>query len=315
MVGDDALLDALLEASPDGIVLCDARLAPVRVGAAARWLVAADGRWASGAPAAACREAAALALDRKGVATVCFDDAGRRWDARAAPVAHATVAACVTVRPTETTERDAVLRAAHDLKAPLHAIHGFATLLTRSDALSAGSAEAARTISAETQRLRGALGRLLEQVRTGGAGDSVGPCAAREEGRGVGLAAVAREMVARFGASAGLRGVRLTCDAETGERAAIDETGARTILENLVTNALAAAPDGGSVRLTVEAGAPGAVTCRVADDGPGIPEAELERIFEPYVRLAPRERDGEGGTGLGLAIARAVAVAAGGTLT
>lgn len=57
-----------------------------------------------------------------------------------------------------------------------------------------------------------------------------------------------------------------------------------------------------------------AVTLDVEDDGPGIPEAELERVFEPYVRLEHSRARHTGGSGLGLAIARAVARAHGGTL-
>jgi signal transduction histidine kinase len=53
----------------------------------------------------------------------------------------------------------------------------------------------------------------------------------------------------------------------------------------------------------------------IRDEGPGIPEAELEKVFEPFYRLeASRNRD-TGGTGLGLTIARSIAEAHGGTLS
>jgi len=52
----------------------------------------------------------------------------------------------------------------------------------------------------------------------------------------------------------------------------------------------------------------------VDDQGPGIPEAERERIFEPFTRLSGITRHGSGGTGLGLAIARRIADAHGGTI-
>ena len=52
---------------------------------------------------------------------------------------------------------------------------------------------------------------------------------------------------------------------------------------------------------------PEAVCIRIEDRGPGIPAAERERVFEPYVRLDPSRAKHTGGTGLGLAIARAVA--------
>ena len=58
----------------------------------------------------------------------------------------------------------------------------------------------------------------------------------------------------------------------------------------------------------------GELVIRVSDDGPGIPEELLERVFEPFYRLnSSRSRD-TGGAGLGLSIARDIAQAHGGTL-
>jgi signal transduction histidine kinase len=54
---------------------------------------------------------------------------------------------------------------------------------------------------------------------------------------------------------------------------------------------------------------------RVQDDGPGIPEAEREKVFEPFYRLEPSRSRATGGTGLGLAVARNVARMHGGELT
>jgi signal transduction histidine kinase len=80
-------------------------------------------------------------------------------------------------------------------------------------------------------------------------------------------------------------------------------------LTNLITNAI---KFGGSAQVLLEDGAE--LRVRVRDPGPGIPAAELERVFEPFYRLeSSRNRDG-GGTGLGLTIARDIAQAHGGTL-
>lgn len=57
------------------------------------------------------------------------------------------------------------------------------------------------------------------------------------------------------------------------------------------------------------------VTITVRDEGPGIPEEEVERVFEPFHRLEGSRNRETGGTGLGLAIARSVAEAHGGSLT
>jgi signal transduction histidine kinase len=53
----------------------------------------------------------------------------------------------------------------------------------------------------------------------------------------------------------------------------------------------------------------------VADDGPGLPEDLLERVFEPFFRAEPSRNRETGGSGLGLASARAVARAHGGEVT
>jgi len=82
-------------------------------------------------------------------------------------------------------------------------------------------------------------------------------------------------------------------------------------LSNLVNNAL---QYGQRAAITVAA-APGWLTLTIRDHGPGIPEAELERVFEPFYRLeSSRSRD-TGGVGLGLSIARNIARAHGGELT
>lgn len=83
----------------------------------------------------------------------------------------------------------------------------------------------------------------------------------------------------------------------------------RRCLANLIDNACRYG--GGTVDVTLADG-PAAVEIRIEDRGPGIPEAERERVFEPYVRLEASRARHTGGAGLGLAIARAVARAHGG---
>ncbi|HSC46815.1 MAG TPA: ATP-binding protein [Gammaproteobacteria bacterium] len=84
----------------------------------------------------------------------------------------------------------------------------------------------------------------------------------------------------------------------------------RRCLDNLVGNALRY---GGRAVLKVEE-EPEQIRIRIHDPGPGIPEAELERVFEPYYRLESARSQAGGGTGLGLSIARNIAEMHGGTL-
>lgn len=82
-------------------------------------------------------------------------------------------------------------------------------------------------------------------------------------------------------------------------------------LENLVSNALTYG--GGAEVALLEEG--GHVAVSVSDNGPGIPDAMLERVFEPYFRLESSRNRSSGGTGLGLTIARNMALLNNGELT
>jgi two-component system OmpR family sensor kinase len=90
-------------------------------------------------------------------------------------------------------------------------------------------------------------------------------------------------------------------------------------LRNLLSNAIDhTEPGGGLVRLAVEplAGSPhGGVRFTVQDDGPGIPEDQLERVFDRFHRTDSARDRASGGTGLGLAIVRAIAEAHGGRVS
>ena len=79
---------------------------------------------------------------------------------------------------------------------------------------------------------------------------------------------------------------------------------------NLIDNAV---KYGSRATITV-ADSPHELTILVCDAGPGIPEAELERVFEPFHRLEGSRNRATGGSGLGLTIARNIARAHGGEL-
>jgi signal transduction histidine kinase len=84
----------------------------------------------------------------------------------------------------------------------------------------------------------------------------------------------------------------------------------RRCLTNLIANAV---KFGSRVSVVIEDGA--ALVVRIRDEGPGIPEEELERVFEPFYRLESSRNRDTGGTGLGLSIARDVVQAHGGSLS
>ena len=86
-------------------------------------------------------------------------------------------------------------------------------------------------------------------------------------------------------------------------------------LRNLARNAIEHTAEGtGVVRLDVARSGPDRIRFAVVDDGPGIPPAERERIFERFHRTDPARTRLAGGAGLGLAIVRAIAEAHGGSV-
>lgn len=127
-------------------------------------------------------------------------------------------------------------------------------------------------------------------------------------------------LASRLDAMAGLEGIEdvdlLALVAEEGARSGADVSGdpvtirgdprlLRRLARNLLENARRHAPDA-PAEASVRARAEGGALLRVADRGPGVPESERERIFEPFYRLPASERQ-ESGSGLGLALVRSIA--------
>ncbi|MET9962480.1 HAMP domain-containing sensor histidine kinase [Streptomyces sp. NPDC006326] len=126
----------------------------------------------------------------------------------------------------------------------------------------------------------------------------------------VALADLARE------AARSRRGDRVPVDVDITADATV--RGSTLWLSRLVTNLLDNAQRHADrrVRLTLRVdGAGSAAVLEVCDDGPGIPAADRERVFERFTRLDDARSRDQGGSGLGLAIARDIATRLGGSLT
>lgn len=95
--------------------------------------------------------------------------------------------------------------------------------------------------------------------------------------------------------------------------AKVDPLRFQQVVRNVLANALKFSPEGASIDLDATLGADGLISISVRDRGPGIPPAELEKIFEAFVQSS-KTKDGSGGTGLGLAICRKIVEAHGGRI-
>jgi two-component system sensor histidine kinase KdpD len=201
------------------------------------------------------------------------------------------------------TVKTAVLRAvSHDLRSPLTAIRAASDGL-RDDALSLSDSDRGElldTIQVEVRRLEHVVDDLLALSRL-----QAGAVASHPEVWTV------DEIV--FGAldetaSPARVQVALPPDAPP---VLVDAVQVRRILVNLVSNALKFSPADSPVAIRVTRTRK-EVIIRIVDQGSGIPESELEHVFEPFYRGAPHQD--QTGTGLGLAIARGFAEANGARL-
>lgn len=102
--------------------------------------------------------------------------------------------------------------------------------------------------------------------------------------------------------------------APAAHHARVDPERIRSVLNNLLENALRySLPDSGPIRVSVEIAGAGS-RIRVEDEGPGIPAEDLPRLFEPFFRVDRSRSRSTGGYGLGLALCRRIMEAHGGTI-
>jgi len=179
-----------------------------------------------------------------------------------------------------------------------------AEVLQREGLVREGGVPLADDIVAEADR----LGRLVEDLLTLAAADARGLTVALAP---VDLAALARETARNAAALAANRGVSISVDAERPVAVVGDHDRLIQLALILIDNAITHSPRGGVV--TVAAATSGRrATLVVSDQGPGVPEADRARIFEPFTRLPAGRQERTPGAGLGLAIGARIAEAHGG---
>jgi two-component system OmpR family sensor kinase len=148
------------------------------------------------------------------------------------------------------------------------------------------------------------LQRLLDQLLTAASGDHVPAPSIRRSL--VDVAALAEK--AGHAARLAYPHHPITIEAAGPLPVRVDPLAISRILGNLLDNAAAYSPQGAAIRLTARRDG-GHALVAVQDQGPGIPLADRDRIFQRHVRLNPPSASNRGGLGLGLYIARRLATA------
>ncbi|MFI9484862.1 sensor histidine kinase [Promicromonospora sp. NPDC052451] len=221
-------------------------------------------------------------------------------------------------REVELRRRELVAWVSHDLRTPLAAVRALAEALE--DGVGPADEHVSR-ILAENRRMTTMVDDLLALSRL----QSPATSPHREP---VAVADLASDAVAAAQPLADAGGVVLAWDVAEPVVTALDARDVGRALENLLVNAVRHTGSGGTVRVTVSRvdvraadGTPGdAVAIAVEDECGGIPEADLDRVFEAGWRgtgaRTPNRADTPGsGAGLGLSIVRGVAEAHAGTAT
>ena len=218
-------------------------------------------------------------------------------------LAHSFNTMAASLESTERRRLQLVGDVAHELRTPIATLDGYLEGLE--DGVIKPSDPTWKLLRGETSRLARLVNDLQELWRA----------EARQLPLSVAPVDVESELRAateRFATLAQEQGIEIRAAVEPGQltvRADVERLG--QILDNFLSNAVRHSPTGSVVTL---AGAMerGAVAISVTDQGPGLTEEQVERVFERFYRVDPSRSRALGGSGIGLAIARALAEAMGG---
>jgi two-component system, OmpR family, sensor kinase len=193
-------------------------------------------------------------------------------------------------RASDAATRRFLADASHELRTPIAALQASVETLLREQPERPERDRLEAAVARDSER----LGRLVNDLL------GLARLEAHPTRAPVDLAAIARPLVEEAHARASQAEITLRADADTTVRG--DPDALERVLRNLIDNALAAIQPTGRIDVHLRR-RNGYVQALVADDGPGVPEDQRQRIFERFVRLDP----GKPGHGLGLAIAQRIA--------
>jgi signal transduction histidine kinase len=195
--------------------------------------------------------------------------------------------------------------AAHDLKNPLTVVIGSAELLRLIEDAGQREQLIGKIIGSSTKMLQ-LIKNLLDAnaIEEGRFASGIERCDLQE---------LMRECVHENGATSARKEIRLELETVAPCWAMADRPGALQVLDNLVSNALKFSPAKTTVHLSATTNGPIALLA-IRDEGPGISEEDLKKMFGKFMRLSARPTGGESSNGLGLSIVKRLAERMSGTV-
>jgi two-component system, OmpR family, sensor kinase len=192
----------------------------------------------------------------------------------------------------------------HELRSPLARMRLAVGLARRP---TADSGRQLDRLEREIERLDDLISQVLKLARLNGTDAPI-------EREPVDVDEMIEEIVHDANFEGAAKGCRISVEGNAGRTVNGNRELLRSAIENVLRNAVRYSPPGAPVEVAVERG-DGGLAVSIRDRGPGVPAADLERIFEPFFRVAEsRDRD-SGGEGIGLAITSQVMRAHGGSAT
>jgi two-component system phosphate regulon sensor histidine kinase PhoR len=201
------------------------------------------------------------------------------------------------LRRADQIRRDFVANVSHELRTPLTAIRGYVEALSDGDASYEEQQRFLDIIARHTQRMERLVKDLLRLARLDAGQETVDLIACDTR-------SLADAVIADMAPTAEARSQRMVVGVAPGaESVRGDPAKLHDALRNLVANAITYAPE--HTTITIDAvGSGDRVAISVSDEGPGIPDDDLARVFERFYRVDKSRARDPGGTGLGLAIVR-----------
>ena len=231
-------------------------------------------------------------------------DASRTIMARAGPAAAAGAHGAVLVlhditdlRRSDQIRRDFVANVSHELRTPLTAIRGYTEALSEGDATVEETRRFVEVIARHTDRMERLVRDLLRLARLDAKQEvlDITEC----ETRGL-LLSVVGDLSAALQSQAQQVEITVGPGAET---LTADPTKLHDVLRNLIANAITYSPERSTIRVDASK-VDRRILLSVSDEGPGIPEDDLARVFERFYRVDKSRARDPGGTGLGLSIVK-----------